>query len=125
MEDIRKKQANAFRNRLYKFTIKLIEFIDSLPQDSVSRRMSDQLLRSGTGILANYVEGQSATNKKDLANSFAYSLKSSNESHIWLCILRDSKRTPPKKVTWFLKELDEFSTMFASNSPAVKGNDKT
>ncbi len=48
-----------FKQRLYNFTLRLIEFLDSLPKDNVSRRIGDQLLRSGTSILANYIEGQS------------------------------------------------------------------
>jgi len=69
-----------FKNRLYDFALRLINFIDKLPQDNVSRRLGDQLLRSGTSVLGNYVEGQSASSKKDFINFFNYSLKSANES---------------------------------------------
>ena len=34
-----------FKKRLYTFTLKLIEFLDKLPKDNVSRRIGDQLLR--------------------------------------------------------------------------------
>lgn len=34
-----------FKNRLYEFVIRLIGFIDRLPNDNVSRRLSDQLLK--------------------------------------------------------------------------------
>ena len=43
---------------------KLIEFIDGLPKDNVSRRLGDQLLRSGTSILGNYAEGQAEAAKE-------------------------------------------------------------
>jgi len=39
-----------FKQRLYNFTLRLIEFLDKLPKDNVSRRIGDQLLRSGTSI---------------------------------------------------------------------------
>jgi four helix bundle protein len=52
-----------FKKRLYRFILKLIEFIDKLPKDRVSFIISDQLLRSGTSILGNYIEGQSASSK--------------------------------------------------------------
>ncbi|MGA2093129.1 MAG: four helix bundle protein, partial [Sedimentisphaerales bacterium] len=51
---------NAFKKRMYSFVLRLIEFIDALPKDNVSHRIGDQLLRSGTSILGNYVEAQSA-----------------------------------------------------------------
>ena len=60
-----------FRNRLYSFVLKLIEFIDKLPNNNVARRLGDQLLRSGTSILGNYIEGQSASSKRDFVNFFS------------------------------------------------------
>lgn len=110
-----------FKQRLYNFSLKLIEFLDKLPQDNVSRRIGDQLLRNGTSILANYIEGQSASSKKEFTNFFTTSLKSANESKLWLALLHDTKRAKPEEVTWFLKELDETSNIFASSILALKG----
>ena len=42
-----------FQKRLYAFVLKLIEFIDGLLKDDVSRRLSDQHLRGGTSVLGN------------------------------------------------------------------------
>jgi len=110
-----------FKKRLYNFTLRLIEFIDKLPNDNVSKRIGDQLLRSGTSIIGNYIEGQSASSKKDFTNYFTTSLKSSNESKLWFTLLRDSKRAKSEVVAWFLKELDEFSNIFASSILTLKG----
>jgi len=111
-----------FKKRLYNFVLKLIEFIDNLPNDNVSRRIGDQLLRSGTSILGNYIEGQSASSKKDFTNFLNNSLKSTNESKLWLAVLRDSNRAKPDVVKWFLSELDEFSKIFASSILTLKRN---
>ncbi len=121
MKNDRSKFKNEFKKRLYAFVLKLIEFLDSLPKDNVSKRLGDQLLRSGTSILGNYVEGQSASSKKDFTNYFNYSLKSANESKLWITLLRDSKRAIPEEVDWFLKELDEMSKIFASSVLTLRG----
>ncbi len=121
MQNDKSKFKDEFKKRLYSFVLKLIEFIDGLPNDNVSKRIGDQLLRSGTSILGNYVEGQSASSKKDFINFFNTSLKSANESKLWLAILRDSKRAKPEKVAWFLKELDEIANIFASSILTLKG----
>ena len=121
MQNDKSKFKNEFKNRLYNFTLKLIEFIDKLPNDNVSRRIGDQLLRSGTSILGNYIEGKSASSKKDFINFFNHSLKSSNESKLWLAILRDSGRADNKKADWFLEELDEISKIFGSSILTLKG----
>ncbi len=121
MENDKSKFKEEFKKRLYNFVLKLIEFIDRLPKDNVSRRIGDQLLRSGTSILGNYIEGESASSKKDFINYFNTSLKSANESKLWFALLRDSKRAKPEEVAWFLKELDEIANIFASSILTLKG----
>ncbi|MFH1771305.1 MAG: four helix bundle protein [Candidatus Omnitrophota bacterium] len=117
----KEKFKTEFKNRLYKFALKIIEFIDKLPSDNVSRRLGDQLLRSGTSILGNYIEGQSASSKKYFINFFNHSLKSANESKIWLMLLGDSKRATNENVSPFLSELDEIAKIFASSILTLKG----
>jgi len=121
MQSDKEKFKKDFKKRLYGFTLKLIEFLDTLPKDNVSRRLGDQLLRSGTSIIGNYVEGQAASSKRDFTNFFNTCLKSANESKLWLALLRDSKRANPKDVEWFLRELDEIANIFASSILTLKG----
>ena len=121
MQNDKLKFKKEFKKRLYDFTLRLIEFLDKLPDDNVSRRIGDQLLRSGTSIIANYIEGKAASSKKDFTNYFNISLKSANESKLWLAILRDSKRAKAEDVSWFLNELDEIAKIFASSILTLKG----
>ncbi|KAB2881493.1 four helix bundle protein [bacterium] len=120
MQNDKSKFKHEFKKRLYAFTLKLIEFIDKLPNDNVSRRLGDQLLRSGTSIIGNYVEGQSASSKKDYINYINTSLKSANESKLWLSLLKDSKRVALTEVEGLLNELNEFSNIFASSILTLK-----
>jgi four helix bundle protein len=120
MQNDKSKLKNEFKKRLYTFTLKLIEFIDKLPNDNVTRRLGDQLLRSGTSIIGNYVEGQSASSKKDYINYFNTCLKSTNESKLWLSLLKDSKRASAADVEGLLNELNEFSNIFASSILTLK-----
>jgi four helix bundle protein len=94
---------NNFKIRLYEFTLKLIKFIDDIDKsDLVNRRISDQLFRSGTSVMANYVEGKSSVSTKEYINFFSISLKSANESKYWFAILRDSGKVEAEKINWFL-----------------------
>jgi len=121
MQNDKEKRKSEFKRRLYNFVLKLIEFIDALAQDNVSRRIGDQLLRSGTSILGNYVEAQSSISKREFVKYFNISLRSTNESKMWIALLRDSKRAQPKSVQWFLDELGEFAKIFASSILTAKG----
>ena len=121
MENDKSKFKNEFKKRLYNFVLRLIRFIDTLPKSSVNDIMGKQLLRSGTSILANYVEANSASSKKDFINFFTHSLKSSNESKVWLTLLRDTHKGEKKEIEWLLAELIEISNIIASSILTLKG----
>lgn len=100
----------------------MIKFIDHLDsKDLTCKVIGKQLLRSATSILANYVEAKSASSKKDFINFFTHSLKSANESKVWLCLLRDSKKSDFNKTTKLLKELEEIANILASSILTLKG----
>ncbi len=77
---MKNNKTEAFKKRLYVFVLKLIKFIESLKKSQTSKVIGNQLLRSNTGILGTYIEGLSASSKKEYTNYFNYSLKSANES---------------------------------------------
>jgi four helix bundle protein len=115
------KFKNEFKRRLYNWVLRLIKFIDKLPKDSVCNIMGKQLLRSGTSILANYIEANSASSKKDFINFFTHSLKSANESKVWLALLRDTAKGDKIELEWLLKELIEIANVLASSLLTLKG----
>ena len=110
-----------FKKRLYNWVLRLIRYIDKLERSSVNDIIGKQLLRSGTSILANYIEANSASSKKDFINFFTHSLKSSNESKVWLTILRDTKKGEEKETDWLLSELIEISNVIAASILTLKG----
>ena len=121
MENDKSKFKNEFKKRLYSWVLRLIKFIDKLPRNSACDVMGKQLLRSGTSVLANYVEANSASSKKDFINFFNHSLKSSNESKVWLTLLRDTDKGDKNELNWLLKELLELSNIIASSILTLKG----
>lgn len=121
MENDSVKFKNEFKRRSYNWVLRLIKFIDKLPKDSVCTVMGKQLLRSGTSVLANYVEANSASSKKDFINFFTHSLKSANESKVWLSLLKDTNKGEKNELEWLLKELIEMANVLASSILTLKG----
>jgi four helix bundle protein len=121
MQNDNVKFKNEFKKRLYNWVLRLIRFIDKLPKDSVCNIIGKQLLRSGTSILANYIEANSASSKKDFINFFTYSLKSANESKMWLILLKDTNKGDLDELNWLLNELTEIANIFASSILTLKG----
>jgi four helix bundle protein len=83
--------------------------------------MGKQLLRSGTSVLANYIEANSASSKKDFINFFTHALKSANESKVWLNLLHDIGKGDRAELEWLLKELIEVANVLASSILTLKG----
>lgn len=121
MQNDNVKFKSEFKKRLYNWALRLIKFIDKLPKTSVCDIIGKQLIRSGTSILANYIEANSASSRKDFINFFTYSLKSSNESKMWLTLLRDLSKGDQKELFWLLDELIEISNILASSILTLKG----
>ncbi|MDO8486710.1 MAG: four helix bundle protein [Candidatus Curtissbacteria bacterium] len=117
-------RTDIFKRRLYTFVLRLVKFVENLKRSQTSKIVGDQLLRSGTSILGNYIEGQSASSRKDYTNYFNHSLKSSNESKVWVSILRDTGNGDRKEAEWLLSELTEISGIFASSVLTLKGKKK-
>ena len=121
MENDSVKFKNEFKRRLYNWVLRLIKCIDKLPKDSVCLVMGKQLLRSGTSILANYIEANSASSRKDFINFFTHALKSANESKVWLTLLRDTDKGDKTELSWLLNELVEIANVLASSIITMKG----
>ncbi len=80
MQNQNSKVKTELKPRAYRYSIRMIEFMDSLPTDTSTSIITKQLLKSATSIGANIVEAKAASSKKDFTNFYSYSLKSANES---------------------------------------------
>ena len=110
-----------FKKRLYSFVIELIKALDKLPKDSTTKIFVNQLIRSSTSILANYIEAQAASSRKDFTNFIHHSLKSANESKVWISILKDTKRMSEEQDKFYLTELNEIANILGSTILTLKG----
>jgi four helix bundle protein len=110
-----------FKNRLYAWVLRLLRFLATLPVSSITKVLIDQLIRSGTSILGNYSEARASSSRREFTIFFQHSLKSANESEVWLALLRDTENGDKKEIAYLIHELDEISKIFASSILSLKG----
>jgi four helix bundle protein len=116
------KGKTELKYRAYKFSLTIIRFISSLPQNKLCWTIGNQLLRSGTSIGANIIEAQSASSKRDFVKFYEISLKSANETKYWLCLLRDSNIIEEKgEIEKVLNEAVEISRILGASILTLKG----
>ena len=121
MQNDSAKFKNEFKRRLYAWVLRMVTFVGKLPRGPIAEVLGKQLLRSGTSILANYIEASAASSRRDFINFFTHALKSANESKVWLALLRDTKHGNAGEVQWLLQELNEISKILASSIITLKG----
>jgi four helix bundle protein len=108
------------KTRAYQFSLKVIKFIDSLPDDISTKIMARQLLRAGTSIGANIIEAQASSSRKDFTNFFNHSLKSANETKYWLGLLKDANKAGIEDVNILIREVDEIANILSSSILTLK-----
>jgi len=115
---------NQFYQRIYKYGLDIIQLIEYSRKDQISKILGDQLLRSGTSVVANIIEAKAASSKKDYINFYHYALKSANETKLWICYLRDAKKIDKEKAEKILKETIEIANILAASAITMKNKRK-
>lgn len=126
MKNHNSKPKTETKKRVYLYALKIIKFLDQLPQNDLSCRViANQLIRSSTSIGANIIEAHASSSKKEFTNFFHHSLKSANESKFCLCLLRDSGKVRKELVNSLLTEAEELANILASSILTLKGKRKS
>jgi len=110
--------------RSYCFSIDIINFVKTLPNERIYWTITDQLLRSATSIGANLIEAKAASSKRDFMKFVQISLKSANEAKYWLCLLRDAKLINKSKTKPLIDEVTEIANMLGSSILTLKGKNE-
>lgn len=108
------------KKRCFAFSLALLDFIKAAEYERIHFSLFDQLLRCGTSIGANVVEGSAGSTKKDVINFYNVALKSANETKYWLCLLRDGLVFDKDKINTLINEADEISKIIASSIMKMK-----
>ncbi len=90
-----KNAAFDLEERTAVFGESVIDFCQSLPANSISAPIINQLVRAGTSIGANYCEADEAESKRDFRHKIALCRKEAKETKYWLRMI--AKAAPGQK----------------------------
>ena len=108
------------KERAYRYSVEIVQFLDSLPHDITSQIIIKQLLRSATSVAANIIEGQAASSRKEFSSFYQYALKSANESLYWLELLRDTKKIFNERLKYLLEETQQIAKILGASVVKLK-----
>lgn len=108
--------------RTAKFAESIIEFVRTIPQDAVNRKIIDQLVGSAGSIGANYCEASEAESKKDFIHKIGIARKEIKETQHWLWLLAKANPERGEALRTFWREAHELLLIFASINRSSRGS---
>lgn len=120
------KRKDEVKYRAAAFALKIITFTSTLPEHNgtknITKILINQLVRCGTSIGANIVEGQAGSSRKDFIKYLEIALKNANETKYWLYLFRESGIGEVGQISALLTEAEEIAKMLGASIVTLKKN---
>ena len=114
MEDNKVNKRYDLEDRTLKFSKELILLCKSLSVNIINRNLTDQLVRSGTSVGANYREANDALGKKDFTHKLRIARKEAKETVYWLELVIEANPDQKGKVLPLLTEAGELRNILSA-----------
>ena len=98
--------------RTARFGEEIVKFSKKIPQNSVTRSLISQLVRSGTSIGTNYCEADDAESRRDFQHKIGICKKEARETKHWLRIIATAVPSLKEKAKILWKEAKELNLIF-------------
>jgi four helix bundle protein len=109
------------KQRTKAFALRVIRLVNSLSTDLASRRLGDQLLRSGTSVGANYRAACRAKSKADFISKLGIVEEEADESAFWMELLIDSGLVPQSRLDKLLDEANQLTAIVVASRKSAAG----
>jgi len=109
--------------RTKKFGLRVLKLVRALPKDVVGRALANQLVRSGTGVGANYRAACRARSKAEFRAKLGIALEEADESAFWIELIIEDGMIAKSRIEPLRTEADELCAIFyrSINSSRVSG----
>ena len=102
------------KERTSSFALRVIRLVESLPNKKSSAVLGNQLLRSATGMAANYRAALRARTKPEFISKLRIVEEEADESFFWLELMVKSELLPEAKLSALAKEANELTAIFTA-----------
>ena len=106
--------------RTKKFSLSIIDLVEKLPNSISCRAVSNQLVRSGTSVGANYRAVCRARSDREFIAIMAIVIEESDETLFWIEIIQEKKWADYSELNLIWKEGNELTAIFVSSVKKVK-----
>jgi four helix bundle protein len=110
------------RPRTKRFALSVLKFSQSLPAGPVGRVISQQMLRSGTAVGANYRAACRAKSRADFVAKMKIVEEELDETMYWLELLEESGTFHPTSLPVIRQEAEELLRITVRSIRTARGN---
>jgi four helix bundle protein len=107
--------------RTKQFALRVIKMFAKLPKGPVAEVLGKQVLRSSTGVAANYREACRARSHAELGAKLGVVEHELDETQLWLELLVESGTVPKPKMGLLLRETEELLCIVVASIKTLKG----
>jgi len=100
--------------RTLEYGKRIIRLAQALPKNTVNFKLTDQFVRSGTSMGANYREANETETKKDFQFRMRICRKEGKETIYWLQLIIEANPDFAKRIEPLLQETRELVKIFAA-----------
>ncbi len=115
-------KGSILRDKSYRFALRIVTLNRYLNDEKREYVLAKQLLRSGTSIGANVVEGGRAESRSDFVHKLSISLKESFETEYWLGLLNYGGYITTEQAESMIVEVKELQRILIASIKTAKQN---
>jgi four helix bundle protein len=120
--DEMENQHQILRQRTKQFALRILHLFRSLPKGEEGRILGRQLLRSGTGVAANYRAVGRARSRAEFVAKMGIVVEETDEAVFWLELIADGRLLPSHRLADLQKEANELLAIFAASQHTAKSH---
>lgn len=109
------------KTRTKNFALRIVNLVESLPNNQTARVIGNQLLRCGTSVAANYRAACRARSKADFIAKMGIVEEEADESAFWIEMLIDTALVSENRVVDLLDEAEQLTKIFVSSINTARG----
>lgn len=113
------------RSKTKLFTIDIIRFLKSFPNDYIEETIAKQLLRSSSSLAANYRAACRSRSKPEFFSKLSIVVEETDETMFWLEVLIEADISNNEKTRKLLQKATEFIKIFAKARKTVNNQLKS
>jgi len=110
------------KDRTKKMALAIIKLVEELPNTNVGRTISNQIIRSGTSVAANYRAACRARSSADFISKITVVEEECDETLFWLELIAEAELIEKEKLHYLLKETDELTAIFTASGKTAREN---